>query len=81
VVGAGLQPTLGKVVSTRSTAIIARHEVEILSSSKICLTRFTRNVGAVHDPRFGLDPFGKLAAAERMQTNARSIYCFQRKSR
>ena len=57
------------------------HEVEILSSSKICLTRFTRNVGAVHDPRFGLDPFGKLAAAERMQTNARSIYCFRRKSR
>jgi ATP-grasp domain len=40
-------------------------EVEILSSSKICLTRFTRHVRAVHDvPRFGLDPFGWLAAAE-----------------
>jgi ATP-grasp domain len=43
------------------------HEVEILSSSKICLTRFTRHVKAVHDvPRFGLDPFGWLAAAERI---------------
>jgi predicted ATP-grasp superfamily ATP-dependent carboligase len=43
------------------------HEVEILSSSKICLTRFTRYVRAVHDvPRFGLDPFGWLAAAERI---------------
>jgi glutathione synthase/RimK-type ligase-like ATP-grasp enzyme len=43
------------------------HAVEILSSSKICLTRFTRHVRAVHDvPRFGLDPFGWLAAAERI---------------
>ena len=43
------------------------HDVEILSSSKICLTRFTRHVKAVHDvPRFGLDPFGWLAAAERI---------------
>jgi predicted ATP-grasp superfamily ATP-dependent carboligase len=43
------------------------HEVEILSSSKVCLTRFTRHVRAVHDvPRFGLDPFGWLAAAERI---------------
>lgn len=43
------------------------HEVEILSSSKICLTRFTRHVRAVHDvPRFGLDPLGWLAAAERI---------------
>src|SRR5215471_2605121 len=43
------------------------HEVEILSSSRICLTRFTRYVRAVHDvPRFGLDPFGWLAAAERI---------------
>jgi glutathione synthase/RimK-type ligase-like ATP-grasp enzyme len=42
------------------------HTVEILSSSKVCLTRFTRHVRAVHDvPRFGLDPFGWLAAAER----------------
>jgi hypothetical protein len=43
------------------------HEVEILSSSKICLTRFTRHVSAVHDvPCFGIDPFGWLAAAERL---------------
>ena len=43
------------------------HTVEILSSSKICLTRFTRHVSAVHDvPRFGLDPLGWLAAAERI---------------
>jgi predicted ATP-grasp superfamily ATP-dependent carboligase len=43
------------------------HEVEILSSSRTCLTRFTRHVRAVHDvPRFGLDPFGWLAAAERI---------------
>jgi predicted ATP-grasp superfamily ATP-dependent carboligase len=43
------------------------HEVEILSSSKFCLTRFTRHVSRVHDvPRFGLDPFGWLAAAERI---------------
>ena len=43
------------------------HEVEILSSSKICLTRFTRHVRAVHDvPRFGIDPFGWLVAAERI---------------
>jgi hypothetical protein len=43
------------------------HDVEILSSSRICLTRFTRHVRAVHDvPRFGLDPFGRLAAAERI---------------
>lgn len=43
------------------------HEVEVLSSSKLCLTRFTRHVSAVHGvPRFGLDPFGWLAAAERI---------------
>ena len=43
------------------------HEVEILSSSRLCLTRFTRHVRAVHDvPQFGLDPLGWLAAAERI---------------
>jgi hypothetical protein len=43
------------------------HEVEILSSSKICLTRFTRHVSAVHDvPRLGVDPFGWLVTAERL---------------
>ncbi|CCD99514.1 hypothetical protein [Bradyrhizobium sp. STM 3809] len=43
------------------------HQVEILSSTRICLSRFTRHVQAVHDvPRFGQDPFGWLAAAERI---------------
>ncbi|BAM92535.1 hypothetical protein S58_65680 [Bradyrhizobium oligotrophicum S58] len=43
------------------------HEVELLSSTRICLSRFTRHVRAVHDvPRFGRDPFGWLAAAERI---------------
>ncbi len=41
-----------------------RHEVELLSSSKVCLTRFTRHVRAVHPvPNFGSDPFGWLNAA------------------
>lgn len=53
------------------------HEVEILSSSKICLTRFTRHVRAVHDvPRFGLDPFGWLAAAERIAGERRTDLLF-----
>lgn len=43
------------------------HEVELLSSTRICLSRFTRHVRAVHEvPRFGRDPFGWLAAAERI---------------
>lgn len=43
------------------------HEVELLSSTRICLSRFTRHVRAVHAvPRFGRDPFGWLAAAERI---------------
>nr|WP_041757144.1 ATP-grasp domain-containing protein [Bradyrhizobium sp. ORS 278] len=43
------------------------HEVEILSSTRVCLSRFTRQVRAVHEvPRFGRDPFGWLAAAERI---------------
>ena len=53
------------------------HEVEILSSSKICLTRFTRHVRAVHDvPRFGLDPFGWLAAAERIASERKADLLF-----
>ena len=53
------------------------HEVEILSSSRICLTRFTRHVRAVHDvPRFGLDPFGWLAAAERIAADRKSDLLF-----
>jgi len=53
------------------------HEVEFLSSSKICLTRFTRHVSAVHDvPRFGLDPFGWLAAAERIASERKTDLLF-----
>ena len=48
------------------------HEVEILSSTALCLTRFTRHVRAVHAvPRFGLDPFGWLDAAERIAVDRR----------
>ncbi len=40
------------------------HEVELLSSSRLCLSRFTRHVRAVHQvPNFGADPFGWLDAA------------------
>ena len=40
------------------------HEVELLSSSRLCLSRFTRHVRAVHPaPNFGTDPFGWLDAA------------------
>jgi hypothetical protein len=40
------------------------HEVELLSSSKLCLSRFTRHVRAVHSvPKFGADPIGWLDAA------------------
>jgi glutathione synthase/RimK-type ligase-like ATP-grasp enzyme len=43
------------------------HEVEILSSTALCLTRFTRHVRAVHRvPRFGRDPFGWCDAAARI---------------
>lgn len=43
------------------------HQVEILSSTPVCLTRFTRTVRAVHAvPRFGSDPFGWFEAAERI---------------
>jgi ATP-grasp domain len=48
------------------------HEVEVLSSTGLCLTRFTRHVRAVHAvPRFGLDPFGWLEAAERIARERR----------
>jgi hypothetical protein len=43
------------------------HQVEILSSTPVCLSRFTRTVRTVHAvPQFGLDPFGWLDAAERI---------------
>ena len=53
------------------------HEVEILTSSKLCLTRFTRHVRAAHDvPRFGIDPFGWLAAAERIARERKADLLF-----
>jgi len=40
------------------------HEVEVLSSSKLCLSRFTRHVQAVHAvPNFGAEPFRWLDVA------------------
>ena len=58
--GSGLT---SRQVATRLGAL--GHHVEILSSSQICLTRFTRYVRKVHPvPRFGLDPLGWLDAAQ-----------------
>jgi glutathione synthase/RimK-type ligase-like ATP-grasp enzyme len=43
------------------------HEVEILSSTPLCLSRFTRHVRAVHAvPHFGTEPLAWLDAAERI---------------
>src|SRR5262252_9178612 len=43
------------------------HEVEVLSSTPLCLTRFTRHLRAVHPvPRFGEAPFAWLEAAQRV---------------
>lgn len=43
------------------------HEVELLSSSSVCLARFTRHVRAVHRvPPFGDDPVAWLEAAKRV---------------
>lgn len=50
------------------------HEVELLSSSKLCLSRFTRHVRAVHSvPKFGADPIGWLDAAMEI-AKARSAH-------
>ncbi len=49
------------------------HHVEILSSSQICLTRFTRYVRKLHlVPRFGLEPLAWLDAANAI-AKARAI--------
>jgi glutathione synthase/RimK-type ligase-like ATP-grasp enzyme len=43
------------------------HRVEILSSTPLCLTRFTRQVRKVHAvPRFGSDPLAWLEAAAKI---------------
>jgi hypothetical protein len=44
-----------------------RHEVEILSSTPLCFTRFTRHLRKVHAvPPFGLAPLAWLDAAEQV---------------
>jgi hypothetical protein len=57
------------------------HEVEILSSSKICLTRFTRHVRAVHDAAGAVGPYAvtpeawdKILAAPDFQTWPRNVF-------
>lgn len=53
------------------------HEVEVLSSSKLCLSRFTRHVRAVHPvPNFGADPFGWLRAAMEIAKTRRADLLF-----
>src|SRR5262249_39631668 len=50
-----------------------RHPVELLSSSALPLTRFTRHVRQVHRvPRFGRDPLGWFEAANAV-SNARAM--------
>jgi glutathione synthase/RimK-type ligase-like ATP-grasp enzyme len=53
------------------------HEVELLSSSNLCLSRFTRHVRAVHPvPKFGSDPFGWLRAAIEIVKTRRADLLF-----
>ena len=66
--GSGLT---SRQVATRLGAL--GHHVEILSSTPLCLTRFTRHVRALHEvPRFADDPLKWFDAANRIAT-ARSI--------
>ena len=40
------------------------HHVELLSATRVCLTRFTRHVHKLHlVPHFGREPFARLEAA------------------
>jgi glutathione synthase/RimK-type ligase-like ATP-grasp enzyme len=53
------------------------HDVELLSSSQVCLSRFTRHVRAVHPvPRFGSDPFGWLDAVLQITKARRADLLF-----
>lgn len=53
------------------------HEVELLSSSQLCLSRFTRHVRAVHPvPRFGADPFAWLDAALKITLDRKADLLF-----
>lgn len=59
--------TDGSGLTARQCAAILSqdgHTVEVLSSERLCLCRFTRHVRRVHRvPPFGVDPFGWLDAA------------------
>lgn len=60
--GSGLT---SRQVATRLGAL--GHHVEVLSSTPLCLTRFTRHVRALHPvPRFADDPMEWFAAANRI---------------
>ncbi len=53
------------------------HEVELLSSSRLCLSRFTRHVRALHPvPNFGAEPFAWLEAAMAIATARRADLIF-----
>src|SRR5512138_1299715 len=66
--GSGLT---SRQVATRLGAL--GHHVEILSSTPVCLTRFTNRVRALHRvPRFGDDPLGWFEAANQI-AKARDI--------
>ena len=66
--GSGLT---SRQVATRLGAL--GHHVEILSSTPVCLTRFTNRVRALHRvPRFADDPIGWFEAANRI-AKARDI--------
>src|SRR5215510_10701695 len=51
------------------------HHVELLSSTKLCLTRFTRHVRKIHlVPRFGRGPLAWLEAANAIaETRAMDV--------
>jgi glutathione synthase/RimK-type ligase-like ATP-grasp enzyme len=70
----------GSGLTSRQTAWILGnlgHEVEVLSSSKLCLSRFTRHVRAVHRvPHFRSDPLGWLDAAVEVTKNRRADLLF-----
>lgn len=53
------------------------HEVEVLSSARVCLTRFTRHVRALHHvPRFGDDPLAWCDAAAEVARERRADLLF-----
>ena len=63
----------GSGLTSRQVATLlgrAGHEVEVLSSTALCLARFTRHVRRVHAvPRYGDEPLAWFAAARRTAAN------------